>query len=712
MATIGKIRQRSGLVIFLIGAAIVLFLISDSFSNNSALFGDGPITSVGEIAGDEVSADYYKDLVARYEQNAKNSQNTRELSPEQRMQVNNQAWESVINERILGSEYGELGLSVGAEELNDMAYGRNVHSYFTQIPTFQNEQKQYDPNKVRQFIDNFDNLPDESREIWNGLIEDVRLDRMRTKYLAMISKGVYVTGLEAKEDYFGQNKNANFTFVRLKTADVGDSLYDATEAEVRAYARENDIKYQQDERSIQYVTFSIDPSAKDTQNTITEVQNIRKDFALNDNASGYARLHTDGSMMADEFMGITELSENGSFPGELTESVFTADLGTVFEPVYDAGTYKIVKVVAEEPIEEEDGGYYRAAHILIKPDGDTDADTATAMAEARKILAQAKSGEKTFEELAKEHGTDGTKDQGGDLGWWKKGGMVANFQKGVESMSTVGEYTISKSRFGAHIIKLTHAPLFVKRKVVVIEKQILASAETGEEAYSNAAQFIDLAKTGSEFLSTASELGLNINIAENIKVDASTVKGLNDARQLVRWAYEQEGVDAVSDIVTLDQNYVVAMLTEIRAKGELDVITREGEIKDKIIKEKKVKDLQEKMQGVYTEDLEALATSLGVSVESAENASFKTPVIPNLGSETKVMGAIFALKDGEVSKVIVGDEGVYVFKMDGYTEVEAPTSYADMQNKLLQSASAGSQVYALQALKDDANVVDRRYNFY
>lgn len=696
-----------------------MFLLSDALTTNSTLFGGGPVTSVGEIAGNDVAADYYKDLVARFEQNAKNNQNTRELTAEARMQVNNQAWESVIQERILGSEYDALGLAVSEEELNDMAYGKNVHSYFTQIPTFQNEQKQYDPNKVRQFIDNFDDgVPEESQKIWYDLIEDVKVDRIRTKYFALISKGVYVTGLEAKEDYYGQNRSANFKFVRLKTADLSDSLYDASEQEILAYAKKNDYKYEQDERSLQYVTFSIKPSGKDTQATVAEVDEIKTDFAKADNANGYARLHTDGSMLPDEFMSITEMSQNASIPAELAEEVFSADLGTVFDPVYDFGTYKILKVTAEEDMREtaEEGesvkGFYRAAHILIKPEGETDADTATAMAEARKILAKAKSGEQTFEELAKEHGTDGTKEKGGDLGWWEEGGMVPYFQKGVESLSQVGDYTIAKSRFGAHIIKLTHEPLFSKRKVVLIEKRILASAETGEEAYSRAASFFDRAKTGSEFMETASELELNINIADNIKVDAATVKGLTDARQMIKWAYQQDEVDAVSDIFTMDENYVIAMLTEIRVKGDINVVTSESEIKDKIVKEKKVKDLEEKMKGAYTTDLDALASAIGATVESAENASFKTPIIPNLGSETKVMGAIFALNDGEVSQVIVGDEGVYVFQLEAYAEVEDPESYADMQKKLLQSNSASSQVYAIQALKEDANIVDRRYNFY
>ena len=388
MATIGKIRQRSGAVIFLIGAAIVLFLISDSLSNNAALFGGGPETSVGEVAGEEVDAKYYGELLDRYLANARQSQNARDLGAAARMQVNNQAWESVIQDRILTAEYDALGLQVGTEEMNDMAFGSEVHSYFSQIPTFQNEQKQFDRTKLKEFIDNFDNVPPESQQIWNDLMEDVKKDRIRSKYFALITKGVYVTQLEAKEDYYGKNQNANFKFVRLKTADLGDSLYNATDEEVKAYAKANGYTYKQNERSIQFVSFPIQPSGKDTLETQNEVNTIVGEFQATDNAKAYARGKTDGSMIPDEFLSITAMSENPSIPAELAEEIFSAELGTVFEPVYDFGTYKIVKVTEEEDIPEpevegeERKGFYRASHILIKPEGETDADTATAMADA------------------------------------------------------------------------------------------------------------------------------------------------------------------------------------------------------------------------------------------------------------------------------------------------------------------------------------------
>ena len=80
MATIGKIRQRSGAVIFIIGAALLLFLLSDILSNNQNIFGPKIETAVGEIDGEEVDAKYFESLFERFVNNAKNQKNTAELS--------------------------------------------------------------------------------------------------------------------------------------------------------------------------------------------------------------------------------------------------------------------------------------------------------------------------------------------------------------------------------------------------------------------------------------------------------------------------------------------------------------------------------------------------------------------------------------------------------------------------------------------------------
>ncbi|WP_449295464.1 peptidylprolyl isomerase [Paenibacillus yanchengensis] len=89
----------------------------------------------------------------------------------------------------------------------------------------------------------------------------------------------------------------------------------------------------------------------------------------------------------------------------------------------------------------------KASHILVETEQ-----------EAKDILKQLQAGA-DFAELAKEKGTDGTKDTGGDLGFFGKGNMIAEFEEAALALK-VGELSdVVKTEFGYHIIKKTDEKL-------------------------------------------------------------------------------------------------------------------------------------------------------------------------------------------------------------------------------------------------------------
>ncbi|MGG4111465.1 peptidylprolyl isomerase [Bacillus subtilis] len=89
-------------------------------------------------------------------------------------------------------------------------------------------------------------------------------------------------------------------------------------------------------------------------------------------------------------------------------------------------------------------GKIRASHILV-------ADKKTADEVEKKL----KKGEK-FEDLAKEYSTDPrSASQGGDLGWFAKDGMVAEFSKAAFNLKTGEVSDPVKTQYGYHIIKKT-----------------------------------------------------------------------------------------------------------------------------------------------------------------------------------------------------------------------------------------------------------------
>ena len=105
-------------------------------------------------------------------------------------------------------------------------------------------------------------------------------------------------------------------------------------------------------------------------------------------------------------------------------------------------------------------GDIKASHILIKPDT-TDESTdeevkkaeKDALAKAKDIIKRLDAGEK-FEDLAKELSDDeGSKEEGGDLGYFSNGTMVDEFENAVVKLEN-GKYSKEpvKSEFGYHII--------------------------------------------------------------------------------------------------------------------------------------------------------------------------------------------------------------------------------------------------------------------
>lgn len=120
---------------------------------------------------------------------------------------------------------------------------------------------------------------------------------------------------------------------------------------------------------------------------------------------------------------------------------------------------KFVKTEVDDKIkisEEEMGKYYeehkddfkkpemwRASHILVASE-----------LEAKNIL-DALSGGKSFQDLAREKSIDATASRGGDVGYFRKGQVVPEFENACFGLNVGQTSGIIRTQFGYHIIKLT-----------------------------------------------------------------------------------------------------------------------------------------------------------------------------------------------------------------------------------------------------------------
>ncbi|MCF8469560.1 MAG: peptidylprolyl isomerase [Parvibaculum sp.] len=97
------------------------------------------------------------------------------------------------------------------------------------------------------------------------------------------------------------------------------------------------------------------------------------------------------------------------------------------------------KNIAKAPAEQE----AHARHILVQTEG-----------EAEKAAAAIKDG-KSFEAVAKDYSANpGAEEDEGDLGWFRKGDMVPEFDKTVFAMKPGEVSAPVKTQFGWHVIQL------------------------------------------------------------------------------------------------------------------------------------------------------------------------------------------------------------------------------------------------------------------
>ena len=90
------------------------------------------------------------------------------------------------------------------------------------------------------------------------------------------------------------------------------------------------------------------------------------------------------------------------------------------------------------------------AYLKDHPEADVDKQN---RAKAEEVLKRLRAGE-DFAKLAAEFGSDGTKDKGGDLGWFGPRDMDPDFSKAAYALKPGEISDVVQTRFGFHIIKL------------------------------------------------------------------------------------------------------------------------------------------------------------------------------------------------------------------------------------------------------------------
>ena len=364
MAVLSKIRERSLFLILIIAMALFAFVLSGLFDGN--MFNKN-VTNIGEVNGEPISREEFGQEVELYRSRtggrATNSQN-----------VNN-AWNSLVREKIYQTQLEKSGIVVGEKDVWDAIVGQISAQ---NNPQFMNEAGLFDEERLKEYIAT---LKDNSEEdeagaaawiSWVNYENSIKDNLEQNTYNQLIRSGLGSTLTEGERKYNYDNISVDVDYVYGRFNSVPDSLISIPQDEIRAYIKSHPKEFTVPEsRDIQYVQFIVEPTEEDEAAIQDELSSMIEDRDEYSNAAktnvtlvGFRNTTDMVQFNADNesdtpFDGA--FYNKGQLPKILADSLFDKNVGEFYGPYKEAGFYKLSKITDVKQIPDS----VKASHILI-----------------------------------------------------------------------------------------------------------------------------------------------------------------------------------------------------------------------------------------------------------------------------------------------------------------------------------------------------------
>ena len=561
MAAIGKIRQHYGILVIIIGLALLAFVLGDLFkSTNRRRQND-----VAVVNGEKIS---YQDYANRVDQTLQNQKRMYgNLTNDQTFSIRQQTLDQMIREIIMNDEFKKLGLAVSTDELADQFFGEKPNKYVAQ--SFMDRNGNFDREMLQNYISNFDNFDAETQAAWLNFENAIAEDRMNTKYESLLKHGFYLPSKLA--DRYNDNKNLKRTaeVYAVRYNSIPDSTVVVTEQDNKKYFETYRTKYPTDAtRGIDYVIFEVKPSQADRESAKKYVADVKEGLGQTANVANFVAYNSDAPYDST-WMRASEL------PVELESAVAENEVGFVYGPYENNGAFNIARIMGKE--------------------------------------------------------------KRNDTLW---------------------------------------------AQVAVVSHEITASTITDQAVFAEVNKFVTENRTAEQFNAAIEAQGLNKRTYQNIRKNTNRIAGIDNPREIVRWAFNDDTeIGDISNVFELENMYVVAVLTKIVPEGYIpyeDLIERNA---IQIKKEKKGEMLAEKAKAFGT-DYQKMIDELGGEKTTVENITMEGRGFGSFGVEEKIGGTTMGMAEGVYSAPIVGGNAMAIVKVTGTTPA-GKTDYDAIRRELV-----------------------------
>lgn len=695
MATLEKIRGKAGLLVVVLGVALLAFIVGDLFNIGSA-FGRDAQEKMIVVNGESVSYQQFQQEVDQFTAMREKYSGRQLNSDEDSYQIRQYIFETLVNGELMNEASEKIGLTVSDEELSDLIFGKEPSNIITTYPAFANPQTQtFDKNYLMDFYhySENDSFP-QVRAEWRFLKIMIKDQQLQSKYGALVSKTLTPNSLDAKFAFESGKTSADFEFVRQNYASIPDSTIEVTAKEIKALfnERKNRFIQQEETRGVKYIALDVNPSEEDyaeEEKIMVDIKDTLKSASTIDAVADVVSM-IPGNKFVNAFVAESSLSP------KLKAFADSANAGAVVGPYLEGSTFKMLKMV-EKTVAPDTIHFYQLGFPLAEnPEMRTLIDS----------IANEVKGGKTMDEVAKSFGSSSPLQSMTELQLTNQFGLDFKDACFALPLNQVSEI---KSTGGIHLVTVTRksAPV-AKVKIAEIDNQVYASNATTNKLYNEANQFVTYNTTLEKFEEAAKEKGYIVSPTTYVRANDLTIGNIRRTRDVVRWAFNNDPGSV--KFFEGEDKIVMAAIESVIKRGHASESMVEEDLKREIITDKKAEQIITKIKGASAKSLEDYAKLLEARVDTAKFVNFNVGSITGIGMEPNLEALAPVMDENKISDPIKGSNAVYLIKV--YNKTVSPVEFdAKVEKAKLQRNLRHLSNY-LQVLKDKATIEDNRSMFY
>jgi len=682
-----RMRENTGVVLWVLVISFGgLWVLQDSGVFDT--IGTDPLGKVIIVNGDPITRDVYsRQLEAQLEQIRRT--NNGNVTPQQLELERERAYNALVENSLRERVMDDIGVTVSDAEVRELILGENPHWLIRQ--NFSDGAGGINRALLQNVIDDPAQRPTVIQ-----IEQFIRLSRREQRFNQLLEATARASDADARHAWVLQQKSADAEFFLLQYADVPDSLVSVTDRDVRRYYSDNQEDYARERLyTIQIASLSRLPASEDTLAIMRELERLQQGLEEAENDSLFLAQSGSEIGWSDNFRSASTLAPE--IASSLFEQGDVPQTGDVIGPIIVNGQAQLIKVTDTRPAEDT---HVRARHVLLN-----DKENPAAIRDIRRrILA----GEDFAAVAAQMSDDPGSGSNGGDLGWFGPGRMVAPFEEaafGARIGTLVGPV---ETDFGLHLIEVNHrATVDVQLAQLAYTIDVsVATLNSIQEALEDLAYYAD---EEGDFVGEASRRNIELQVLQ-VQDGQTAFPGFGQSFAMEAFLRDSD-VGEISPVIELDDVALVVQVVDIEEAGYEPFDTVEPQVRQLALLQKKRDHQVTLLREAYESGgYDGLVDALDITPQIASGVSFQSPIISGLGRDYHFVGIVLGLEAEEDSGVIEGENGTYVVRV---TDVFEPVEISDDElNNLKNDLSSEQQTAMLRdwisSLRESAKIEDLR----